>query len=939
LLDKAMLARRIIPAKRVCLWSEPSAVTNHYAGPAGRLIGRSSELAAVGAFLDQARSDGAALLIFGEPGAGKTALLDAAAEMALAAGTRVLRVAGAEFEAEISFAGLHQALLPLHAEFTSLSRPHQEALNVALGFGTGRTPDRLLVSNAALMMLRRAAAARPVLVAVDDLPWLDRVSAGVLGFVARRLADSSVGFLATSRPGEESFFERVGLPQLDLGPLDGQAAVGLVDARFPGLAARTRQQVLAEARGNPLALLELPTVLDAAQPEALARLPAGVPLSRRLQAMFAARVTALPDRTRHLLLLMALDGTGDPRVLRVDGIGPEDLAAAERAGLAYVDHLTRRLVFRHPLIRAAVVELSADDEWLAALHADQPDRQAWHLAEATVVPDEHVAGLLEQAAHRILARGDATGAVAALTRASELSPHRADRSRRLARAAYLGATVTGELDTASHLLDDARRADPDPDGSLEAAIAASYLLLNGDGDVETAHRLLVGAIEHRAASVTSDDGALEEALHALLRVCWFGGRAELWRPFDAILARLAPNIPASLDLASKIVADPVRTAASALKKLDAAIADLTDETDPIRIMRIANSCGFVDRYGPCRAALWRVVRDGREGHAVGSAITALILLGFDHFRTGQWDQALQLTDEALRLSEPHGYRILGAQLNRAVIAACRGEEHRTRDLTDAMLDWAGPRGVRVAQWNVCYARTLAALGRGDYEEAYRQAAAISPAGTFASHVPYATWVMMDLVEAAVRTGRHGDAAVHVTAMRTDDVAKLSPRLALLAAGAEAIAAPDDQASGLFETALTIAGVDRWPFDLARVQLAYGERLRRIRAPALARVHLAAALETFERLGARPWAAQASSELRATGQTRSRSSMSAHEPLTPQEREIAMLAASGLTNKQVAGRLYLSHRTVGAHLHQVYRKLGITTRAALRDALAASPEEW
>jgi len=206
-------------------------------------------------------------------------------------------------------------------------------------------------------------------------------------------------------------------------------------------------------------------------------------------------------------------------------------------------------------------------------------------------------------------------------------------------------------------------------------------------------------------------------------------------------------------------------------------------------------------------------------------------------------------------------------------------------------------------------------------------------------VPYATWVMMDLVEAAVRTGRHGDAAVHVTAMRTDDVVKLSPRLALLAAGAEAIAAPDDQASGLFETALTIAGVDRWPFDLARVQLAYGERLRRIRAPALARVHLAAALETFERLGARPWAAQASSELRATGQTRSRSSMSAHEPLTPQEREIAMLAASGLTNKQVAGRLYLSHRTVGAHLHQVYRKLGITTRAALRDALAASPEEW
>ncbi len=498
--------------------------------------------------------------------------------------------------------------------------------------------------------------------------------------------------------------------------------------------------------------------------------------------------------------------------------------------------------------------------------------------------------------------------------------------------------MTGELETASQLLDDARRADPDPGGSLDAAIAASYLLLNGDGDVDTAHRLLVGAIENRAAVDTANDSVLEEALHALLRVCWFGGRAELWKPFDAVLARLAPDIPASLDLASKIVADPVRTAAAALKKLDAAIADLTDEIDPVRIMRIANSCGFVDRYGPCRDALWRVVRDGREGHAVGSAITALILVGFDDFRTGRWDQARQLTDEALKLSEPHGYRILGGQLNLAVIAACRGDEDRTRELTDAMLQWAGPRGVRVAQWNVCYARGLAALGRGDFEEAYRQATAISPAGTFASHVPYATWVMMDLVEAAMRTGRHAEAAAHVTAMRIDDVAALSPRLALLAAGATAIAAPDEASTVLFEEALTIPGIDRWPFDLARVQLAYGERLRRTRAMTVSRVHLTAALETFERLGARPWTIRAGHELRATGQTRSRSRVSASETLTAQEHEIAMLAAAGLTNKQIGEQLFLSHRTVGAHLHQVFRKLGITTRATLRDALADLPTE-
>jgi len=557
---------------------------------------------------------------------------------------------------------------------------------------------------------------------------------------------------------------------------------------------------------------------------------------------------------------------------------------------------------------------------------------------AAVEPDEHVAGLLEQIAGRILARGDATGAVAALTRASELTPQPADRSQRLAKAAYIGANVTGDLDAASRLLYDARRADPDPAGSLEAAIAASYLLLNDDGDVDTAHRLLVGAIKNRATGDDASDSVLEEALYTLLRVCWFGGRAELWEPFYAGLDRLEPHVPVALDLGSKIVADPVRTAASVREQLDAAIAVLADEIYPVRIMRIANSCGFVDQYGMCRDALWRVVRDGREGRAIGSAITALIILGFACFRSGQWDQALDLTTEALKLAEPHGYRILGARLNQAVVAACRGEETRTRELTDAMLSWGAPRGVRVARWNACYARGLAALGRGDFEEAYQQAADISPAGTFASHVPYATWVMMDLVEAAMRTGRHAEAAAHVAAMRENDVASLSSRLALLVAGSAAIAAPDHEAAALFGAALAIPDSDRWPFDLARVQLAYGERLRRTRATTLSRVHLTAALETFERLRARPWAVRARNELRATGQTRPRPDVSASEPLTPQEREIAELAAAGLTNKQIGERLYLSHRTVGAHLHGAYRKLGITTRAALRDALAALPDQ-
>ncbi|WP_325695267.1 AAA family ATPase, partial [Pseudonocardia sp.] len=435
-------------------------------GATKTLIGRGRELALIGAFLDRAAAGGEALLLFGEAGAGKTALLDAAGRAAASeAGTRVLRAAGVEFEADMAYSALHQVLDPLQEELSQLSDTHRAALNVALGFGEGPAPDRLVVSNAALTLLHDAAATRPILVVVDDLPWLDRASAGVLGFVARRLTGSRVGFLAASRSEQESFFERAGLPEHELGPLDEQAASELVSTRFPTLVPRVRRQVLAEARGNPLALLELSTVLDGRQPAVLAQLPAVLPVSRRLLAMFGSRVTGLPAQTRQLLLLAALDGSGDPRIVDLARGGQQrvdDLAVAERARLVYVDQHTRRLAFRHPLIRTAVAELSTHDERrrahaaLAELWAEQPERRAWHLAEAATGPDEHIASLLEQAAHRIMRRGDGVGAVHALIRASELSPDGADRSRRLAAAAYIGAEVTGELHSAPRLLAESR---------------------------------------------------------------------------------------------------------------------------------------------------------------------------------------------------------------------------------------------------------------------------------------------------------------------------------------------------------------------------------------------------------------------------------------------------------------------------------------------------
>jgi hypothetical protein len=468
------------------------------------LIGRDDHLEGITAFVGQAAVSGGALLLSGDAGVGKTVLLDAAAAHAEAAGSRVLRAAGAKFEGAVSFAGLNQVLHPLLGGVRGLSVAYCRALSVALGVRAGSPPDQLMVSNAVLALLVRATATRPLLVMVDDLPWLDRASAVVLGVVARRLAGSRIGFLAVSRSGEDGFFDRGGLPEHEVGPLGDAAAAKLVSDRFPSLAPRVRQRLLAEAQGNPLALLELPVALSGMQRAGAGPLPAWLPLSRRLQEVFESRITVLPARTRQLLLLAVLDGTGSLPTLQSAAPGPhgiDDLAPAERARLVQVDEGASRLTFRHPLTRSAVVAMSTSAQRREAHQAlarhltDQPERGAWHLAQASVGPDEQVAGLLEQAAHRIRHRGDAVGAVAALLRAADLTPPGADRSRRLAEAAYLGAVVTGGPRDVPRLLDDARKAGAERAGSLVAAVAAAHhLLLSGDGDIDTAHRLLVGAV-------------------------------------------------------------------------------------------------------------------------------------------------------------------------------------------------------------------------------------------------------------------------------------------------------------------------------------------------------------------------------------------------------------------------------------------------------------
>ena len=912
-----------------------------------KLIGRDPEVGIIRAFLDGASSDGGAFLISGEAGVGKSVLIDAAAAYAASIGFMVLRATGGQFEAQVSFSGLHQVLYPLLKNLDQLGGLQRSALESAFGLRQGAAPDRMTISHAALELLVRSTATAAVLIVVDDMPWLDQVSAMILGFVARRTAGTRIGFLGAARTGEAGLFDHAGIPAHTLAPLSDSSAQAVLDSRYPALKARARRRLLAEAQGNPLALLELPIALISKTERSL---NPTLPLTRRLQDVFASRIHDLPDPTRYALLLIVLDSTGDLLVLRPGQPDSEidDLAAAERAQVIAVDRVAARVSFRHPLIRSAVMELAVDDERrgahlvLAARRADQLERRAWHLAQACIGPDEQVAALLQEVAHTNLFRGDSVGAISELLRAAELSPDGTDRSSRLAEAAYLGAIVTGDLRDVPALMDAARHADPEHGGSLAGAVAGAYHMLNESGDVDNAHRLLVEAINALPDPADAHNKVLVEALYTLLMVSFFGGRAELWTAFHAAFDRLRPRPPQLLSILARTFSDPARLARPAVADLDAAIASLRTETSPARIVRTAIAGSYLDRIGDCREPLWRAIRHGREGGAVTSAIEALLLLGNDAYFGGRWDEVSTLTDEGLALCQTHNYPLLGwpGLFLQALVASNRGDQATSRRVTDEMSRWASPRRVGLVTAYVWHVKALAALSGGDFDEAYRCASFVSPAGELASHVPNALWLIMELVEAAERSGRTREGAAHVAAARAAQVDKLSPRLALAVAGAEAMAAADADHRDLFERALRTPEADQWPFDLARIELAYGERLRRTKSPSGARAYLSAALERFEQLGASPWAKRAGSELRATGLHRTPTNRlkdpSAGSLLTAQQRQIAELAAEGLSNKQIGERLYLSSRTVGYHLHQVFPKLGITSRAALRDALAGLP---
>ena len=657
---------------------------------ANRLIGRDRELATLGSFLGEAVGEGATLLLTGDPGVGKTALLAAAAEMAATDGVRVIRGGAAEYETDVSFAGLHQLVDPLSEDLGRLPRSSRATIEVALGIGAGPAPDRLAVFSTSLALFRQAASSTPLLIVIDDLHWLDRASGAVIGFVGRRLRDTRIGLLGAIRPGVGGFFERSGLSEFHVAPLVEADAMELLTRRFVHLPTRVRRDVVGEAQGNPLALLEFAALAGGPHDSGRRHTTATSGASREVRTLYEARIERLPEPTRRLLLLAVLDGSGGLGVLAAasGSGGLDELGPAERDHLIVVDDRTGAMRFCHPMIKSAVVERSTHEERraahlrLALLFADQPERRGHHLGEAALAPDEDVAAAVEDGAHRTLRRGDVVGAISRLTRAADLSPDPKDRSRRLADAAYVGVASAGQIDSASELLRDARRRDPTAGETLHAAAATAYLLLNSEGNAQTTHRVLTVAIEAALSEPDHDRDGLSEALYTLVLVCHYAGRTEYWVPFHEAMSRLRSTAPADVRLLAETFADPVTASVRALSELDHEIEQLRNTEDDALIIRTAIAGFYADRLRGCREALFRVVRDGREGGAVGSAMMALSMLAYDELNAGRWDEALQLVAEATDMWEARGYRLYGwaGSYARALIAANRGDREECRDL-------------------------------------------------------------------------------------------------------------------------------------------------------------------------------------------------------------------------------------------------------------------
>jgi DNA-binding CsgD family transcriptional regulator len=879
----------------------------------------------------EAQTAAATLVVLGEAGLGKTALLDAATARARPIGARVLEASGVEAESELAFAGLHQLLRPVFGHVDDVPARQADALRTAFGLGDQASPDRFLIGLATLTLLADVADHQPVLVVLDDAQWFDRGSLEALAFTVRRLQVERIAVLIASRTEEP--LNAVGLhgPRLTLAPLAAGDAADLLDVRGTNVRGMLRTRVLAEAAGNPLALIELGMVVshDGEDASDAGGSAVALPPTARVERLFSSQLQALPEPSRLMLLLAAAADASDLRpVVRAaerTGLPLEALVAAEHAEL--LSTRGDEFKFRHPLIRTVVYHSASYAERkvahlaLASVLADDPERRAWHLAAVTLEPDEAVAALLEASADGTSLRGGFAAAASALERAADLSPQLDQRARRLVRATemafaagrppwveYLARRVTTLTDDA-HLrgLADQRVAQiqalSGQGGSVPEALSTAALESVMHAAPEIGVRRLVVAAGFAFLAGQRD---LLETAYALVRSIPGPGN-EPWRLF--VLA----------------AADPIANQSAIRAAVEACIASPPAYPDIEKM--VAHIPWFADDSASAAILLGRAVDGMRTRGDIGAMGSYLSLLGFTSVWRGRWLDARAIAAEVVTLAtdinQPNIIS-LGMALD-SLAAALQGDgeaAHRQATaalaLTDAGLD------VAVATW----ALGLADLAEGRPAEAYEQLRRLFTPGRAAAHFAIAPWAIADLVEAATASGiAEMVQALSAEALRRAEVGG-SVRAVLVARRAHAALAAEHDAATQFERALSTPGAEHWPFEFARTQLTFGAWLRRHRRVVAARPLLQAAIDAFDQLGARPWLEQARAELRAAGvASESRPGHAAGE-LTPQERQVAQMAAQGLTNREIGERLFLSPRTVGFHLHNVFPKLQVTTRTQL-----------
>jgi DNA-binding CsgD family transcriptional regulator len=894
----------------------------------------------------------------GDPGLGKTTLLAGLADDANQAGWRVLRATGSTAEAALSLAGLHQLLRPLLGATGNLPPAQRSALSAAFGLGdtTAGPADPLQLYLACLTLLSQQSVQAPLLLVVDDAQWIDQATVDVLAFVARRLADDPIAVAFGSR---EAVTADLGPDSrtLDLDPLTNPDANQMLDLQPTPPTGGTRAAVLEQAAGNPLALVELSRAAAADPAAAAGWHGQALPLTERLRRSFTASALALPEPTRRALLLAAADDNLEMNLSYLSGALGVPAGAwepAQAAGLIVI--ADGSVTFPHPLIRSAIyqgaspADRAAAHRALAAALDHRPDRQAWQLAAAATGPDEALAQRLRSIADDAFARARIDTAAAAWQRAAELSPDPRVAATLLLSAAEI-MVWTGQVDRVTSFASRATELSDSPAVSGRARTALGWALsltFQYDKTVAVMCDLATefAAKDDLAPELAAKDDLVPELAAKFDSVSWsaispaasaayYSGEDALYQRVLAVLRTLNGGLrpwqaAAGSQVWRQIQALWCGTAVQPLTDRAAKlslIGELADREMPAGIQITLAATALV-ADDPRQAVR---LRDQAEAvPAILSGGAALMVITWSLLDTGQWDDALEYAGRARTLAAIHPEPVVRASVATAAayIAACRGHSGAAAEDAMSVLGIGGltARSGLIARAN--HAMGMAALADDRPDEAFDWLGRLVADDGRASHNREAMFGLIDLAEAGRRTGRQAQARELVEGAFAATEGELSPRLLQARALSQALLTAGPEAEEHYQQALAVADGEHVPFERARVQLSYGQWLHRERRDKDARPHLNAAAHVFRRLAATPWLAAATHEQRAAGVRSDSSPADALSGLSPSERQVVLLAAEGLTNPEIAARLFVSPRTVGSHLYRSFTKLGVSNRNQL-----------